>query len=203
MNWEKRLLEEKVIWRYPGRGPHAVFTLANKHSNAYFNSDYLISQPSLLEEACSDLYKVVRSKITSKPDWVISYAPYGLNVAFCLAKLFACRFGYTRPDNGNEITFDLKANDKVLLCADDLYTGQSVLKTISALTTREVQIIGPLVVLGNFSGSSKFKGNDIVSLVDFSIDIWESTHCPLCTAGSPALSARKYWHDLCNNGQPV
>jgi len=34
------------------------------------------------------------------------------------------------------------------------------------------------VVTGNFSGNTQFKDNNVVSLVDFSIDIWQSDAAP-------------------------
>jgi orotate phosphoribosyltransferase len=201
MNWENKLFKEQVIWRYPGHGPHAVFTLSDKHSNCYFNSDYFASKTSLLEESCSYLYEQAASVDKSKPDWIITYAPYGLEIGLCLSKLFGARFGYTERDN--RINFNLQAGEKVLLCADDLHTGTRMQSLIDAVTAKQVEIIGPLIFMVNYTGKTKFNNQEVLSLVNLAIETWNPNKCPLCITGSQALVAREHWQKLCSVAQSV
>jgi orotate phosphoribosyltransferase len=191
MNWENKLFKEQVIWQYPGYGPHAVFTPSDKHSNSYFNSDHLVNQPSLLEDACSYLYKTAMDKTSSNPDWLITYAPYGLQIGSCLSRLFGSRFGFTASNNAKEINFNLHHSEKVLLYADDLHTGARMQNLIDIVAAKQVEIISPIIFVANYSGRSKFHDREIVSLINLEIDVWNPDECPLCNLGSPRLNSKK------------
>jgi orotate phosphoribosyltransferase len=201
MDWEGRLKQAQVIWRYAGKGPHALYGLAsfgayNKHSNFYFNSDYMVCQPGLLKEVSSALHAILRSKLTKDPAWIVTYAPYGLNLAFCLADLFDCKLAYIAALDRPEILFDIRPDDAILFCADDLQTGGSVRKVGKVLLEKGAKIMPPLCVAANLSGSPTFEGYEIVSLMSKRVETWESSDCPLCRIGSPALAARQHWLQL-------
>jgi orotate phosphoribosyltransferase len=196
VNWKKRLTEEGLIWRYTGQGPHAAFSLTDSHSDFYFNSDWLASNPPLLREVCEEIFAKAKEQIVTKPDWVITCPPHSLNIGFCLAELFDTKFGYIKSLQEPEIHFDLKANEYVLLCADDLISGSSLLKIFDALAPKDVKPLNPLMVIANWKSTATFKGFDVVSLIDENANIWKPTECPLCAAGSPAISARDNWRKL-------
>ncbi len=192
MNWEQVLIENGVIWQYPGNGIHAAYSLRDKHSDFYFNSDYIVRSPQLLKEACQAIFKEVSRAV--KPDWIVTYPPYGLNIGFCLADLFGCKFAYIKSPEQPELNFDIAKNDSVLFCADDLYTGGSFRKVKQALEILDTGIQEPLSVIANFSGSKRFDGYEVFSLIEKQINIWDSNDCPLCASGSEAVLARREWH---------
>ncbi|HEY9680295.1 MAG TPA: hypothetical protein V6C86_01745 [Oculatellaceae cyanobacterium] len=200
MSWEELLEQYSVIWKYPERGFHAAYSLNNCHSDFYFNSDYLMSQPKLLREACTALAKSLTPNY-AVPEWLITYPPYGMNVGFCLAENLGCRLAYIRSLESPELNFDIASTASVMFCADDLYTGGSYEKVRLALAGAGVNLMTPLMVLANFSGDSKFRGHDVVSLIKKTINLWEEDECPLCKAGSTALPARKNWTKLLESGE--
>ena len=55
-DWESLFIQQKVIWKYSGHGPHAEYSLSGKHSDFYFNSNYIVSNPDLLREVCLSLF---------------------------------------------------------------------------------------------------------------------------------------------------
>jgi len=76
-DWETLFTKQQVMWKYPGHGPHAAYALWNKHSDFYFNSNYIIFNPPLLKEATLALFNAVRAKLKAKPNWVVTYPPFG------------------------------------------------------------------------------------------------------------------------------
>jgi hypothetical protein len=81
-----------------------------------------------------------------------THPSFGLNIGFCLADLFQCNFAYVKSLDQPEINFDVRPNDSVLFCADDLHTGGSFRKVQSALVGARANIVEPLAVVANFSG---------------------------------------------------
>jgi orotate phosphoribosyltransferase len=197
-NWEALFAERKIVWRYPGAGPHAIYSLSDKHSDFYFNSDYLVSNGVLVKELCGALHKEVSAKYSLKPDWVVTYPPFGLNIGFALAELFDTNLAYIKSLEENLIPFDLKAGETALFCADDLYSGRSFRKVLRAVRERGVSLVEPLMVVGNFSGKSIFDGYKVAALLERDISLWDKAECPLCAAGSPAIVARRHWDELTN-----
>ncbi len=198
MNWDERLIAEGVIWQYPGHGFHAAHILTNQHSDFYFNSDYLVCNPALLKEVCSALVKNIESKIKVKPNWIITYPPYGLNIGFCLAELLKTKFGYIKSLQEPELQFGVTSGENILLCADDLISGNSLRKVLNATTAKQAKIIDPVLVIANLSGQTKFEGLEIVSLITTKMNTWDANSCPLCASGSPALAARANWQMFIN-----
>jgi orotate phosphoribosyltransferase len=198
MDWEAIFTKQQVIWKYPGHGPHAAYELWNKHSDFYFNSNYIICNPPLLKEATLALFNAVSAKLKARPKWVVTYPPFGLNVGFCLADLFQCKFAYIKSLDHSEIEFDIRPNDTVLFCADDLHTGGSFRKVISASIDAEATTVQPLAVVADFSGTAVFDGYEIVALIHENNRIWNADRCPLCANGSTALPARQNWQQLIN-----
>jgi orotate phosphoribosyltransferase len=200
MDWFNLMKGQGVIWQYNGEGPHASYSLSNRHSDFYFNSNYLIANPSLLKAVCLALLEKLKPSLGENPDWVITYPPYGLNVGFCLAELLECKFAYVKSLEKPNLEFDIGPRDNVLFCADDLYSGGSFRTVKNALFKKGLEIMEPLVVVANFSGQTVFDGYQVESLIDSPISSWAAEDCPLCGAGSPAVSARSDWVILTREG---
>lgn len=192
-DWHDKLLENKVIWEYPGHGPHVIFSLNDSHSDFYINSDYLACNPPLAREISLGLFNTIVGETQTKPDWILTYPPFGLHIGFCLAELFNCKFAFIKSLQEPEIYFDLKANERVLLCADDMGSGKSMSKVIEAAISKRVKIIDPIAVTVNRSGKSTFNDMQIISLLEQEVNIWPPEDCSLCATGSPALPARENW----------
>jgi hypothetical protein len=200
-DWEETFQKCEVIWKYPGRGPHAAYTLSNRHSDFYFNSDYLISQPGLLKEACVALFNIFKAGNQPNPAWLVTYPPYGMNIAFCLAELMQSRLSYITSLDAPQLNFEITPEQSILFCADDLYTGGSYERVRLAVEEKGALIGAPLLVLANFSGSSSFRGHEVLALIEKKINLWTEAECPLCKAESTALPARKNWSALLAAGR--
>ena len=90
--WAERLHSEQVLWQYPGSGPHAGFSIGNRHSGSYFNSDILFEQPQLLAEISRWFFERV-ADYHLQIDAVVAKAPYSSRLAEPLAELLKVPFG--------------------------------------------------------------------------------------------------------------
>lgn len=196
MDWEALFVQQEILWKYPGRGPHAEYTLTKKHSDYYFNSDCLVSNPPLLKKSCQALFEAINKKSLQNPNWIVTYPPFGLSIASSLADLFHCRFGYIKSLDQPEMNFPIQTGETVLFCADDLYSGSSFRKVHRSLIKIGAKLANPLLVIANFSGASMFDKYQVVALLNKNISTWDENNCPLCAAGSAALPARENWRDF-------
>ena len=202
-DWHKKLLEERVIWECPGIGPHVTHVLNNNHSDFYINSDYLALNPPLTREIALDLFSAINMNERIKPDWIITYPPFGLNIGFCLAELFNCKFGFIQSLAEPELYFDLQKQEKVLLCADDIFSGETINKLIAAVEKKRSHIINLIAVVVNRRGEPTFDSMPIISLLEPKVNVWKKEECPLCAANSPVLPARENWLELTNQSKAL
>jgi orotate phosphoribosyltransferase len=196
-SWEHTFAEMNAVWDYADGGLHAQDMGGTKHMDYYFNSNYIVSHPDVLQEICMSVFLPELKARQIEVDWVVTYPPFGVPVALCLAGMLKkARFAYCEKE---ELRFDVKAGSKALLVADDVYTGKSLDTLIDALSARDVEISDAIMVLGNLSGQADFRGNKIVSAISRSIGQWNKADCPLCKAGSKAIGARSNWQALLDN----
>jgi orotate phosphoribosyltransferase len=199
-SWEERFTDLQATWDYCVGGWHAADLAGTKHMDYYFNSNYVVKHPHILESICTSVFvpELLDRKI--QIDWVISYPPFGLPVAFCLANILKSNFAYCENE---ELRFDLKPGQKVLIVADDIYTGKSLENLMHTLSSRGVLISDLIMVLGNFIDRAEFAGKKVVSAVSRSVNLWQKGECPLCKSGSQAVSARSNWQELLQNREQV
>jgi adenine/guanine phosphoribosyltransferase-like PRPP-binding protein len=190
--WVEKLNQVGAIWTFREGGPHASFEYANKHSAFYFNSDIVVSNPSLLWSICKDRFFQEYTSKSLSVDWIASYPANGVAIAFCLASLVGCRYFHVELSHPR-ITMNLRAGERVLVVTDDIFSGGSLGKTIETIEKRGGIVASPIMTLGNFSGSIRFRDRDISSLIDRPVQTWEPSSCPLCMQGSRTVPARQEW----------
>ncbi len=78
-----------------------------------------------------------------KPDWIITYPPFGLALAYALAKGSGAKFGYVNIKT-NECNFDIKEDEIVIVVGDDIYSGGSSKKTINIVKGMGANIESPI-----------------------------------------------------------
>ena len=195
-DWYSLLKEENVLWEYPGYGPHARYILNENHSDFYINSDCLNFLPELMKDIALLLFNKAVSTTDIKPDWILTYPPFGVTLGRCLAELFKSKFACIKSLQDPHNYSNVQKNEKILLCADDITSGSCMRKTLDAAIQKEVTIIEPIIVIANFSGKAHFNNLPIISLIERDINIWQPENCPLCAAGSTALPARENWLEL-------
>jgi orotate phosphoribosyltransferase len=196
-DWLGRFQQEKVIWQMiNNHDPHVKTSMLGEHVNAYFNSDIVTSRPELLEQAINDILLPVIQSAKLKPDWVVSYAPYGLFIAYACARKLNAKCGYTNPNDDYKTSFRISPSEKVLVIADDIYSGAGVRKTIVTLENMNATVLPIVFCLANLSGSAELDNREITSAAYRPAQRYQADTCLFCEQGSEALLARPNWEQL-------
>ena len=89
-----------------------------------------------------------------KPDWIITYPPFGLAIAYALARETGAKFGYVDLKK-NICNFDIKNGETIIVVGDDIYSGGSLKETIDIISKMNAKVESPIFTIGNFSGTKK------------------------------------------------
>ncbi len=194
--WRERLRAIGAEWEYAGGDICALYTLSGKVSDYYFNSNVLSQDPALLDELCGDVYVPELKARDIGVDWVLTYPPYGLPFACSLARALKSSFGYIQSLDSPALVFDIPRGSRVLLVADDLFSGSSILKTLKAAQARGCDVAPVLFVFGNFSGRDTFEGMEVFSVIKRDVKLYNAAESPLVARGVKAVNAREHWDEF-------
>lgn len=186
-----------AVWE-AGRpsGPHVRTSLDGSHVDKYFNSDVVVASPKLTTQVVESILVPELSKTGLAPDWILGYAPFGLFIAHAVAQVLDTQCAYSDPSGGYATHFEISASESVLVIADDIYSGGSVLKTIAQVERRGALVAPMIFCLANMSGKRQLGGREIISAVELDAHTYSAGTCPLCAEGSPALAPRPNWQAL-------
>ena len=190
------LIKEKSFWKYSNNSKfHAKTIKDGFHSDAYLNTDHIVEDVKLIEQIVKEVFvkELISRKI--KPDWIITFPPFGLPIAYELARQTNTKFGYIDVKN-SVCNFNIQKGDTVVIVNDDIYTGGSIKKIIQIMQNLGAKIEGPIFSISNFSQSDTFMDFEVVSIVKEKINLYEENNCPMCKAGSKAISPRLNWQTL-------
>ena len=190
-----KLIIDKSIWRYNNSKLHVKTLESGLHSDLYMNTDRIVSDVALVELIVKNIFVKELNTRKIKPDWIISYPPFGLAIAYALARQIGARFGYVEIKN-LECNFDILKNDTVIVIGDDIYSGESIKKTIQIVTAKGAIVKAPIFTIGNFTGTKTILNLDVVSAISERGHLYEEKDCPMCKSGSKAVSPRIQWHEL-------
>jgi len=174
---------------------------SGKHSKYYLQSAKVLEDPKVSELLASNLAEMIKNS-GLHVDTVCSPALGGVLAGYELARALGVRFIFAERVAGVMSIrrgFEVKKDEKVLMCEDIITTGGSALEA-----AREVENQGGVIVayaaLANRGfckreGSDKLKKptcklpNDVpfFALGDFEFDIYEADNCPLCVDGNTAF----------------
>lgn len=196
MNILKQIIN-KSVWRYNNSKLHVKTLESGLHSDLYMNTDCIVSDTNLVESIVKNIFVKELNIRKIKPDWIISYPPFGLAIAYAFARQVGSKFGYVDLRN-QECNFDIKKNDTVIVIGDDIYSGGSIVKTIQALKAKGTDIKSPIFTIGNFMGTEKILGLDVISAISEKGHLYSEKDCPMCKSGSKAVSPRIHWDELMN-----
>ena len=186
---------KKSVWKFDNSKFHVKTLESGLHSNLYLNTDYVVSDPKLVESIVKNIFVKELNSRNIKPDWIISYPPYGLPIAFELAKQVNAKFGYV-DTKSEECNFDIKQNNIAIVIGDDIYSGESIKKTIQIVTSKGGNVKSPILTIGNFTGTKSIMNLDVVSAISEKGNLYEENVCPMCKSGSKAVSPRIHWKEL-------
>ncbi len=176
--------------------PHVKTSLGGSHVDKYFNSDVIVARPDLTAEIVQTVLLPEMLHRNAAPDWVVGYAPFGLFLAHAAAHALKARCAYSDPAVEYDTYFDIQASESVLVVADDMYSGRSVLRTVEKLESRNAIVLPAVFCLVNLSGKTMLGPREIVSVGTLQANIYPGDACPLCEHGSTALTPRPNWSVL-------
>lgn len=196
--WIRRYSENGALWIHDGNAlrPHALLTAGN-HSNGFFNSERVMEEPLLLEEACVDLvHKLgLAGADLGTVDRVVGPAMGAITLAHDLARSIGrrgrpCLRAYTEKLEQGGMAFSRTKINKGerILCAEDVVTtGSSIGLTAGAAIGNGGVVLPYVAVLVNRSGLKEVDGRQIIALIDRAMPMWEPEECELCAKGSEAI----------------
>jgi orotate phosphoribosyltransferase len=196
-DWGGLFRQIGAVWEVGQSGaPHVQTSLGGSHVDKYFNSDIVVASPTLTTQVVESVLVPGFSQTARAPDWVLSYAPFGLFLAHAVAQALDARCAYSDPSSEYATHFDIRASESVLVIADDVHSGGSVLKTIEQVERRGARVLPMVFCLANLSGEASLGEREIVSAVTLEPRRYPAETCPLCAEGSPALTPRPNWPTL-------
>lgn len=219
--WINTYKEKGAWWTHDGnpKRPHALLR-SGKHSNGFCNSELVIQDPVLLDDACIDLAALYREEayeiIPFFPEFtlctsrgvnrVVGPAHGAIELSHDLARHisrkqhFPCLNSYTEKQKCGPFGTDTKMvfnrrsvmpDERVLLTEDVLTTGGSVELAVDAVVRAGGIVLPWVVVLVNRSGLTEVNGRKIIALIDYHMQDWLPDECPLCEMGSEAIRPKE------------
>lgn len=203
-DWIGKYQEKDALWIHDGnpKRPHALLT-SGKHSNGFFNSELVMEDSCLLDEACRDLVEllVLRGMHPGAVDRVVGPAMGAITLAHDISRhislarsqVRSCLRAYTEKETAGArktMVFrrtTIHPTELVLLVEDVLTTGESVELTEIAVAAANGYVFSLVAVLVNRSGRTQIGGKKIVALIDRPMPMWTPDECPLCKEGSEAI----------------
>jgi orotate phosphoribosyltransferase len=169
----------------------------------YLNSARVIRFPGVVRELVTGIWLPALETRGVRPDWIVGYAPYTGDLALALAGAAETQYAWAgrgdKQDGQGRNIFvsdfftEADAGGTAVLLADDLVSGGSLDRTAEALANRGIEVVGPVLCIGNMSGKSDLHGQEIVSAATFDPDpqMYSVEACRaegFCSIGSVAIS---------------
>jgi len=195
-------LNVREIYKKHGALLKGHFLLSSgKHSEYYLQSARVLEYPEVAEILAKELAKQIK-EAGIKVDTVCSPAIGGLLAGYELARALKVRFIFTERVKG-EMTlrrgFEVKENEKVLICEDIITTGGSAMEAAREIEKRGAEIVGFAAIANRgicnrVNGKSERKkecklpeDKPFFALADFDFEVYEPENCPMCKAGSTPI----------------
>jgi len=194
-------LDLEKIYKDAGALLEGHFLLSSgNHSQFYLQSAKVLEDPKTATLLAKELAKTIQNS-NIKIDTVCSPALGGILAGYELARALGVRFIFTERVDGKMTLrrgFEVKENERVLICEDIITTGGSALEAGDALKEDGANIVG-FAALAN-RGFCKREGSNkdaksecklpsnlpFFALGDFEFEIYDSKNCPLCKDGTKA-----------------
>ncbi|MFA6314901.1 MAG: phosphoribosyltransferase family protein [Candidatus Paceibacterota bacterium] len=205
-DWISQYQEKGAFWLHDGnpKRPHALLT-RGKHSSGFFDSELVMEDSILLDEATSDLVLLLQKRDINlnNVDRVLGPSMGAITLAHDISRHIGhncfnhvLRAYAEKETNGNSKTMVFKrtvirTGEHVLVVDDVLTTGDSVGLTVTAVINAGGIVMPFIAVLVNRSGLKEVDGRKIIALIDHSMPKWMPVECPLCKEGSEAIRPKE------------
>ncbi len=188
----------KEIYEKHGALLKGHFLLSSgKHSAYYLQSARVLEYPEVAQKLAKELAKkIIEAGI--KIDTVCSPAIGGLLAGYELARALGARFIFTERVKGKMILrrgFEVKINEKVLICEDIITTGGSAMEAAKEIEKRGGIVVGFAAIANRgvckrINDKTKRKpecklpaDKPLFALENFEFEVYEPQNCPMCKAG--------------------
>lgn len=213
--WINEYEKKGALWIHDGnpKRPHALLT-SGKHSNGFFNSELVMEDPLLLDEACAQLVERLWKSglnIDEGVDRVVGPAMGAITLAHDIARHIGrtrnkvCLRAYTEKETdgiSKLMVFkktSIRPTESILMVEDVLTTGGSVNLTETAVASSYAYVVPFVAVLVNRSGLTEVNGKKIIALIDHPMPMSAPEECWLCKQDSEAIRPKgaENWARLC------
>ncbi|ACM92242.1 orotate phosphoribosyltransferase [Nautilia profundicola AmH] len=174
---------------------------SGKHSEYYLQSARVLEHPDVAEKLARELAKQIK-EAGIEVDTVCSPAIGGLLAGYELARALGVRFIFTERVKG-EMTlrrgFEVKKNEKILICEDIITTGGSAMEAAREVEARGAEVVA-FAAIANRGVCQKVNGKSerkpecklpadkpFFALDDFDFEVYDPENCPMCKAGSTPI----------------
>jgi orotate phosphoribosyltransferase len=155
------------------------------HSDRYLQCALVLAQPGAAEK----LGRELASKVTAKPDLVVSPAMGGLMIGHEVARALGVRHYFTERVDGVVMLrrgFTLKPGEKVIVVEDVVTTGKSTKEVFEVVRACGAEVLGALSIIDRTDGELDLKA-PYAALWKVAIPAWAPELCPPCRAGIPVI----------------
>ena len=164
---------------------HFLLT-SGRHSNQYFQCAKVLQYPKHTTNIC----KIIADNFKNlEIDTVISPAIGGIVVGQEVARQLNKRFIFAERENKNLTLrrgFEIKKNEKVLVCEDVVTTGGSVFEVIDIVKANGGKVVGVGMIVDRSNGKVNF-GVPQISTLQMEVISYLPEECPMCKEGIPAV----------------
>jgi orotate phosphoribosyltransferase len=174
---------------------------SGKHSKYYLQSAKVLEDPNLTKKLANELANEIKNS-NLEFDSICSPALGGLIAGYALASALNKRFIFAERVKGVMTIrrgFEVKQNEKFIICEDIITTGGSALEAAKEVEKRGGIVVG-FAALAN-RGFCKRKNSNILhkdtcklpkdkplfALEDFIFEVYDEDQCPMCKEGSTAI----------------
>jgi orotate phosphoribosyltransferase len=193
--WQKAFRDMGAEWVFEGGEFCALYTLSGKVADYYFNSEIISNNYQVLTAVCQELYLPELQRRSISIERILSYPPYGVAFANALARELGVQSSFIHSLESPNLLPDVPRGARVLVVADDIFSGASVRKVFQAAQSRECEIAPLVFSFGNFSGRSSLHGKEIFSVITRQVELFDISDSPLVARGVRAINAREHWDE--------
>lgn len=154
------------------------------HSSTYFQCAKVLQYPEYTEMLAEKIVTHFKSKAV---EVVISPAVGGIVVGQEVGRQLGVRTIFAERKVGKmklRRGFELKKDEKVLVCEDVITTGGSVSEVIDLVKAEGAKLAGVGVIVDRSNGRVNFSV-DQIALVQLKVETFNPDDCPMCEAGTP------------------
>lgn len=164
---------------------HFLLT-SGRHSNQYFQCAKVLQYTNFTTQIC----KIIADYFQDyEIDTIISPAIGGIVVGQEVARQLGKKFIFAEREDKNLTLrrgFEIKENEKVLVCEDVVTTGGSVFEVIDIVKNNNADLVGVGIIVDRSNGKVDF-GVPQISTLQMEVVSYEPSECPLCKEGIPAV----------------